>query len=68
MASQATKEHHQTLVTITFEERNGKTVQTFHQKPFLTIQSRDGHVSGWTSAFDKLATYAATLAAEEHSR
>jgi uncharacterized protein YndB with AHSA1/START domain len=52
------------LVTITFEERNGKTVQTFHQKPFLTIESRDGHVGGWTSAFDKLAAYAATLAQE----
>ena len=58
---------HQMLVTITFEERNGKTVQTFHQKPFLTIESRDGHVGGWTSAFDKLAAYAATLT-QEHGR
>ena len=52
----------ETLVTITFEERNGKTVQTFHQKPFLTIQSRDGHVSGWTSAFDKLAISTSVMA------
>jgi len=56
----------ETLVTITFEERNGKTIQTFHQRPFLTIESRDGHVGGWTTAFDKLEAYAATIA-KEHS-
>jgi uncharacterized protein YndB with AHSA1/START domain len=56
---------HPMLVTITFEESRGKTTQTFHQKPFLTIDSRDGHVAGWTSAFDKLAAYAATLAQED---
>ena len=44
----------------------GKTIQTFHQRPFLTIESRDGHVDGWTTAFDKLEAYAATIA-KEHS-
>ena len=57
----------QTLVTITFEERNGRTLQTFHQKPFATVARRDSHVGGWTSAFDKLAAYAAALA-QENSR
>jgi uncharacterized protein YndB with AHSA1/START domain len=56
----------ETLVTITFEERNGKTVQTFHQRPFLSIESRDSHVGGWTGAFDKLAAYTANVA-KEHS-
>ena len=54
----------ETLVTITFEERAGKTIQTFHQRPFGTVERRDSHVGGWTSAFDKLAAYAATLAKE----
>ena len=52
------------LVTITFEERRGKTVQTFHQRPFLTVERRDSHVDGWTKAFDKLATYATSVAKE----
>jgi uncharacterized protein YndB with AHSA1/START domain len=49
----------ETLVTITFEERDGKTIQTFHQRPFLNVESRDSHVGGWTEAFDKLEAYAA---------
>ena len=54
----------ETLVTITFEERDGKTVQTFHQRPFLSVERRDSHVGGWTQAFDKLAAYAARIAKE----
>ena len=56
----------ETLVTINFEEKGGKTVQTFHQRPFLNVERRDSHVGGWTSAFDKLAAYAAQIA-KEHS-
>ena len=56
----------ETLVTITFEEKGGKTVQTFHQRPFLNAERRDSHVGGWTSSFDKLAAYAAQIA-KEHS-
>ena len=54
----------ETLVTITFEERRGKTVQTFHQRPFLTVERRDSHVGGWTKAFDKLGAYATNIAKE----
>jgi uncharacterized protein YndB with AHSA1/START domain len=54
----------ETLVTITFEERDGKTVQIFHQRPFLNVERRDSHVGGWTSAFEKLASYAAKIAKE----
>jgi uncharacterized protein YndB with AHSA1/START domain len=52
------------LVTITFEERNGKTVQTFHQAPFLNVERRDSHVGGWNSAFDRQQTYVNQLAQE----
>jgi uncharacterized protein YndB with AHSA1/START domain len=54
----------ETIVTITFEEKGGKTLQTFHQRPFLNAERRDGHVRGWTSTFDKLAAYAGKLAKE----
>jgi uncharacterized protein YndB with AHSA1/START domain len=54
----------ETLVTIAFEERNGKTVQTFHQRPFSTVERRDSHVGGWNSAFDKQQAYAAKIAKE----
>lgn len=52
----------ETLVTITFREERGKTVQTFHQTPFATVERRDSHIGGWTSAFDKLAAYAKAIA------
>jgi uncharacterized protein YndB with AHSA1/START domain len=54
----------ETLVTITFEERDGKTVQTFHQAPFVSVQRRDSHVHGWSQAFDKEAAYVEKIAKE----
>jgi ribosome modulation factor len=51
-------------VTITFEERDGKTVQTFHQSPFLSVERRDSHLGGWTEAFDKQQAYAENIARE----
>ena len=45
----------ETLITLSFEERNGRTTQTFHQAPFLDNERRDSHRGGWTSAFEKLA-------------
>ena len=55
----------ETLVTITFTERGGKTVQTFHQAPFLSVERRDSHVGGWTSAFEKAAAYAERITQAE---
>jgi uncharacterized protein YndB with AHSA1/START domain len=55
------------VVTITFEERDGKTVQTFHQAPFRTIERRDSHVGGWSEAFDKQAAYAEKIAREHRA-
>ena len=57
----------ETLVTITFAERGGKTTQTFHQTPFLSVASRDSHVGGWSEAFDKQAAYATRIAQERAS-
>jgi uncharacterized protein YndB with AHSA1/START domain len=51
----------ETLVTLTFEEHGGKTVQTFHQRPFLNAERRDSHVHGWNETFAKLGAYAAQL-------
>lgn len=48
---------HDTLVTITFDDRGGKTEMTFHQAIFRTVASRDGHVEGWQESFTDLTTY-----------
>ncbi len=55
----------ETLITITFTERNGKTVQMFHQTPFSSVEARDRHIGGWTSCFDKLVAYAEKIAKEK---
>lgn len=52
----------ETLVTVTFAERNGMTVQTFHQTPFLNVERRDAHVVGWSQLLDREQAYAETLA------
>jgi uncharacterized protein YndB with AHSA1/START domain len=48
---------HDTLVTVTFADRDGKTEMTFHQEIFETIADRDGHVDGWRACFDDLTAY-----------
>ncbi len=55
----------ETLVTVTFTEKDGKTVQSFHQAPFLHAEGRDSHVVGWNQVFDKEQTYAENLAQGE---
>jgi uncharacterized protein YndB with AHSA1/START domain len=54
----------ETLVTITFEERDGKTVQTFHQRPFLNVERRDSHVGGWNQTFDRQLAYIGKIVKE----
>ncbi len=49
---------HETLVTVTFAEQDGKTMMTFRQAFFETVEQRDGHHKGWTSSFDRLEEYA----------
>jgi uncharacterized protein YndB with AHSA1/START domain len=55
----------ETLVTVTFAEQDGKTVQSFHQAPFLHVEGRDSHVAGWNECFDREQAYAESLAKEE---
>jgi len=51
----------QTLVTVTLEERNGRTEMTFQQGIFESEASRDGHREGWNSCFELLAQLLAGL-------
>lgn len=51
-----------TTITITLAERDGKTVQTFHQTPFASVESRNGHLEGWMECLDKGCAYAEALA------
>jgi uncharacterized protein YndB with AHSA1/START domain len=54
----------ETLVTVTFHEQDGKTVQSFHQCPLLTVEARDSHIAGWNETFDRQQAYAEGLARE----
>ncbi|MGH8011397.1 MAG: SRPBCC family protein, partial [Candidatus Binataceae bacterium] len=47
----------ETLVTVTFEEHDGKTKLTLRQTGFESVISRDAHRSGWTSSLECLADY-----------
>lgn len=49
----------ETLVTITFADRGGKTELTLRQTGFKSDESRAGHEGGWASTFDRLAEYLA---------
>lgn len=44
----------ETVVTVTFADRDGKTLMTFRQTPFQSDNERDGHRYGWGSSFDRL--------------
>ena len=46
---------HDTLVTVTFSDRDGKTEMTFHQEFFRSVAERDSHTSGWDECFADLA-------------
>ena len=50
-------ENVETVITITFEEHDGKTTMNFRQAFFVTSADRDGHMRGWNSSFDKLDDY-----------
>lgn len=54
-----------TVITVTFAEKNGATVQSFHQTPFSNIASRDSHVGGWNSLINKQQLYAENTAIAE---
>jgi uncharacterized protein YndB with AHSA1/START domain len=50
-----------TILTLTFEDQNGKTKLRLHQTGFESVTARDAHNTGWNSSFDCLAEYLATV-------
>lgn len=52
-----------TLVTVTFTETDGQTVQRFHQVPFETREERDSHLEGWNECLDRQEDYLTRLGA-----
>jgi uncharacterized protein YndB with AHSA1/START domain len=54
----------ETLVTITFADRGGKTELTLRQTGLVSPASREGHEKGWGSTFDRLAGYLPTAKPE----
>ena len=51
----------ETLVSVTFTDLGGLTMFSFSHGSFENDDNRNGHEDGWTSAFDVLAEYLATL-------
>ena len=45
----------ETLITVTFESKNGKTEMTLRQEGLESAESKDSHRHGWTGSFEKLA-------------
>jgi uncharacterized protein YndB with AHSA1/START domain len=56
-----------TTVTITFEDRQGKTLLTIRQTGFDREEDRDGIEGGWPSIFDALERVVATRVADQGS-
>ena len=49
------------ILTVTFlTMASGRTLFRFHQARFQTVEGRNDHIAGWSSLFDKLATYLET--------
>jgi uncharacterized protein YndB with AHSA1/START domain len=52
----------ETVITITLAAQNGKTIQTFHQTPFASVERRDSHVVGWSLLLDCEQAYVEAFA------
>ncbi len=52
---------HETLITVTFADLGEKTRLTLRQETFESIEARNDHRNGWSSAIECLAEYLATL-------
>ena len=51
----------ESTVSIDFTPEGGKTRMHFRQTPFRSLDSREGHRGGWSSAFDRLDDYLAEI-------
>ena len=49
----------ETLVTVEFHDRDGKTDLVLTHEGFASDESRDGHNGGWNGALDKLEKHVA---------
>jgi uncharacterized protein YndB with AHSA1/START domain len=47
----------ETTVTIDLVDLGGRTEMRFHQAAFVSVEDRDGHEDGWTTAFNDLAAH-----------
>jgi uncharacterized protein YndB with AHSA1/START domain len=56
-------DEHETVVSLDFTERGGRTLMHFHQAPFPSVEERDSHGWGWRSGFDLFAEYLARVEA-----
>lgn len=54
-----------TVVTVTFADKDGRTIQIFHQAPFSNVGIRDSHIAGWNSLFNKQQIYVENIAIAE---
>jgi uncharacterized protein YndB with AHSA1/START domain len=54
----------ETLVTIGFSERGGRTTMRFQQGDFDTSEARNSHEEGWSESFDRLEAYLKRTEAE----
>ncbi len=52
----------ETLMSVTFDEQDGKTKLTLRQAGVPMTPERSGAVQGWTESFDRLAAYVAAEA------
>lgn len=50
----------ESLVTVTFAPKGGKTLLTFRQEPFASAERRDGHAQGWSQVLECLDRFLAT--------
>jgi uncharacterized protein YndB with AHSA1/START domain len=57
----------ETVITVTFAEQNGMTIQTFHQTPFKSVERRNNHIVGWSLLLDRQQAYAEAFAQGEPS-
>jgi uncharacterized protein YndB with AHSA1/START domain len=62
---EADKPEHETVVTVRFADEGGKTKVTLEQSVFRSVESRNGHVGGWTECLDILGEHLAKLQGKE---